>query len=204
LKRKNILKTTLAIFQTTNTKPSGYSTSFLTNSNSNTNTQSHSQSREKKNPPKLLRKANSGSFTSKGEYLSQSGEDISGIETNKEQIVMCLKNKLCFGKLYEKIDALEKINSTNFSNKSFFLILCDIKINQFVFSGLYKYYSDKERYIKIYGDERSPNYILLKDIKGKIKYKIFEDNNQNDVTPSSFVLINHFRFTSNAIIIIKN
>ena len=203
-KKKYIKNNTCNFSNIKNTKPSGYSTSFLTNSNSNTNTQSHSQSREKKNPPKLLRKANSGSFTSKGEYLSQSGEDISGIETNKEQIVMCLKNKLCFGKLYEKIDALEKINSTNFSNKSFFLILCDIKINQFIFSGLYKYYSDKERYIKIYGDERSPNYILLKDIKGKIKYKIFEDNNQSDVTPSSFVLINHFRFTSNAIIIIKN
>jgi hypothetical protein len=203
-KKKYIKNNTCNFSNIKNTKPSGYSTSFLTNSNSNTNTQSHSQSREKKKPPKFLRKANSGSFNSKGEYLSQSGDDISGIETNKEQIVMCLKNKLCFGKLYEKIDALEKINSTNFSNKSFFLILCDIKINQFIFSGLYKYYIDKERYIKIYGDERSPNYILLKDIKGKIKYKIFEYNNGNDTSTSSFVLINHFRFTSNAIIIIKN
>ena len=34
-----------------------------------------------------MRKANSGSFNSKGEYLSQSGEEIPGIETNKEQIV---------------------------------------------------------------------------------------------------------------------
>ena len=188
-----------------NIKPSGYSASFLTNSNSNANTQSHSQSRENsKKPQKFLRKANSGTFNSKGEYLSQSREKISDIESNKTQIVNCLKYKLCFNKLYEKIDVLEKINSTNFSNKSFFLILCENKINQFIFSGLFKYYHDKERYIKIYGDERSPNYILLKDIKGEIKYKIYEDNGQINPTMRNFILTNHFRFTSNAIILIKN
>jgi hypothetical protein len=153
-----------------------------------------------------LRKANSGSFNSKGELLSQSGEELvtSEAESNKYQTVLCLKYKLNYNKLYEKIDVLEKINSTNFSNKSFFLVLCDKKINQFVFSGLYKYYHDKERYIKIYGDERSPNYILLKDIKGKIKYKIFEDNNQINSSISGFILSKNFRFTNNAIIIIKN
>ena len=188
-----------------NNKLSGFSNSFLTNSNSNANTQSHSQSREKsKKQQKFLRKANSGSFNSKGEYLSQSGEEISNIQSNKDQIVICLKYKLGFNKLYEKIDVLEKINSTNFSNKSFFLILCDKKINQFIFSGLFKYYHDKERYIKIYGDERSPNYILLKDIKGEIKYKIYEDKNQTNPSKDNFVLLNHFRFTSNALIIIKN
>ena len=151
-----------------------------------------------------MRKANSGSFFSNGELLSQSREEISKIESNKAQIVLCLKYRLSFNKLYEKIDALEKINSTNFSNKSFFVILCDNKINQFIFSGLFKYFHDKERYIKIYGDERSPNFILLKDLKGKIKYKIYEDNSQKNSSISSFILINHFRFTSNAIIIIKN
>ena len=181
------------------------STSFLTNSNANT--QSHSQSKEKyQKPPKFLRKANSGSFNSKGEYLSGCREDSSNteVESNKNQTVLCLKYKLNFNKLYEKIDVLERINSTNFSNKSFFVVLCDNKKNQFIFSGLYKYYHDKERYIKIYGDERSPNYILLKDIKGKIKYKIFEDNNQINSSISGFIVINHFRFTNNAIIIIKN
>ena len=188
-----------------NNKPNVNSNSFFTNSNANTNTRSHSQSKEKNNKiPKYLRKANSGPFNSKGELLSQSGEETSVIESNKKQIVLCLKYKLSFHKLYEKIDALEKINSTNLSNKSFFLILCDYKDNQFFFSGLFKYYHDKERYIKIYGDERSPNYILFKDIKGRIKYKIYEDNNQINSSISSFILINHFRFTSNALIIIKN
>lgn len=152
-----------------------------------------------------MRKANSGSFNSKGEYLSQSGEDISNIESNKTQIVICLKYKLYFNKLYEKIDVLEKINSTNFSNKSFFLILCENKVNQFIFSGLFKYYHDKERFIKIYGDERSPNYILFKDIKREIKYKIYEYNSQINQNPSlnNFILKTHFRFTNNSIIIIK-
>ena len=205
-KKKYIINNTCNYSSNKNNKASGYSASFLTNSNTNTNnTQSHSQSKEKnKIPSKFLRKANSGSFNSKGEYLSQNGEEITNIESNKNQIIICLKYKLSFNKLYEKIDALEKINSTNFSNKSFFLILCDNKINKFIFSGLFKYYHDKERYIKIYGDERSPNYILLKDIKGRIKYKIFEDNNQINSSISSFILINHFRFTSNAVIIIKN
>ena len=186
-------------------KQNGHSTSSFTNSNANTNTRSHSQSKEKnKKIPKYLKKANSGPFNSKGELLSQSGEETSVIESNKKQIALCLKYKLSFHKLYEKIDALEKINSTNLSNKSFFLILCDYKDNQFFFSGLFKYYHDKERYIKIYGDERSPNYILFKDIKGRVKYKIYEDNNQINSSISSFILINHFRFTSNALIIIKN
>jgi hypothetical protein len=188
-----------------NNKPSGYSASFFTNSNTNTNAQSHSKSKERnKKVKKFLRKANSGSFNSKGELLSQSGEEIANIESNKKQIVICLKYKLHFNKLYEKIDSLEKINSTNLSNKSFFLILCDIKENQFIFSGLFKYYHDKERYIKIYGDERSPNYILLKDIKGRIKYKIYENNLQINSSKNSFILVNHFSFTSNALIIIKN
>ena len=188
-----------------NNKPNGHSNSFFTNSNANTNIRSYSQSKEKnKKIPKYLRKANSGPFYSKGELLSQSGEETSVIESNKKQIVICLKYKLSFHKLYEKIDALEKINSTNLSNKSFFLILCDYKNNQFFFSGLFKYYHDKERYIKIYGDERSPNYILFKDITGRMKYKIYEDNNQMNSSISSFILINHFRFTSKALIIIKN
>ena len=174
-----------------NNKPNGHSNSFFTNSNTNTNIRSYSQSKEKnKKIPKYLRKANSGPFYSKGELLSQSGEETSVIESNKKQIVICLKYKLSFHKLYEKIDALEKINSTNLSNKSFFLI--------------FKYYHDKERYIKIYGDERSPNYILFKDITGRMKYKIYEDNNQMNSSISSFILINHFRFTSKALIIIKN
>jgi hypothetical protein len=182
-----------------------FSTSYMTNSNTNANTQSYSQSKEKNiKPPKALRKANSGSFNSKGEYLCQNTDEMTNIESNKNQIIMCLKYKISFNKLYEKIDALEKINSTNLSNKSNFLILCEYKMNQFIFSGLFKYHQDKERYIKIYGNERSPNYILLKDIKSKLKFKIYEDNSQTNYSVRGFISMNHFRFTSNAIIIIKN
>ena len=93
-----------------NNKPSGYSASFFTNSNTNTNAQSHSKSKERnKKVKKFLRKANSGSFNSKGELLSQSGEEIANIESNKKQIVICLKYKLHFNKLYEKIDYMKKL-----------------------------------------------------------------------------------------------
>jgi hypothetical protein len=58
-----------------NNKHNGHSNSFFTNSNANTNTRSHSQSKEKNNNiPKYLRKANSGPFNRKGEFLSQSRE----------------------------------------------------------------------------------------------------------------------------------
>ena len=53
-------------------------TSSLTNSNLNTNnsnTQSHSKSKSKEKMKILYRKSNSGSFNSKGEYISQKVED---------------------------------------------------------------------------------------------------------------------------------
>ena len=182
-------------------------TNSLTNSNLNTNnsnTQSHSKSKSKEKLQKI--KLNNGSFNSKGDYISQILENKMSIEGNKEQTIMCLKHKLLFTKLYEKIDALEKINSTCFSSKSFFAILCENKINlkQFVFNGLYKFYKDKEKFVKIYGDEKSPNYILLKDIKEQRKYDIFEDNNVVNTFVNKFTLTNHFKFTSNSMILVKN
>jgi len=182
--------------------------SSLTNSNLNTNnsnTQSHSKSKSKEKILKLNRKSNSGSFNIKGEYISNNVDDYINLECNKENTILCLKHKLLFNKLYEKIDALEKLNSICFSTKSFFIILCENKanINNFIFSGLYKFYKDKEKFIKIYGDERSPNYILLKDIKEQKFYNIFEDNNIVNTFVNKFILINHFKSTKNAMILVK-
>ena len=182
-------------------------TSSLTNSNLNTNnsnTQSHSKSKSKEKMKILYRKSNSGSFNSKGEYISQKVEDNLKLESNKEKTIKCLKNKLLFSKLYEKIDALEKISSTSFSTKSFFVILCENKINQYKFNGLFKYYKDKEKFIKIYGDEKCPNYILFKDINVQNKYQIIEDNDASNILNNKFTLLNHFKSTNNAIILIKN
>ena len=185
-------------------------TNSLTNSNLNTNnsnTQSHSKSKSKEKIKKIFKKSNSGSFNNKGEYISQNVEDNLKLESNKEKTIECLKNKLLFNKLYEKIDALEKISSTSFSTKSFFVILCENKRNQnqYKFNGLFKFYKDKGKFIKIYGDEKCPNYILFKDIKIQKKYIIFEDNSSSSNTSNNkFTLLNNFKSTNNAIILIKN
>ena len=183
-------------------------TNSLTNSNMNTNnsnTQSHSKSKEK--PQHLLRNANSSTFVNKIEQIPQVSEIYTNIESNKEQTVICLKYKLMFNKLYEKIDVLEKVNITSFSSKNFYVILCDNKLNlnHFMFSSLFKYYKDKKKFIKIYGDEKNPNYILLKDIIEKKKFQIYEDNNSIvNSSVNTFTLINRFKFTNNAMIFVKN
>ena len=183
-------------------------TNSLTNSNMNTNnsnTQSHSKSKEK--PQHLLRNANSSSFVNKIEQIPQVSEIYTNVESNKEQTIMCLKYKLMFNKLYEKIDVLEKVNITSISSKNFYVILCDNKLNlnHFIFNSLFKYYKDKKKFIKIYGDEKNPNYILLKDIIEKKKFQIYEDNNSIvNSSVNTFTLTNHFKFTNNAMIFVKN
>ena len=183
-------------------------TNSLTNSNMNTNnsnTQSHSKSKEK--PQHLLRNANSSSFVNKIEQIPQVSEIYTNIESNKEQTIMCVKYKLMFNKLYEKIDVLEKVNITSISSKNFYVILCDNKLNlnHFIFNSLFKYYKDKKKFIKIYGDEKNPNYILLKDIIEKKKFQIYEDNNSIvNSSVNTFTLTNHFKFTNNAMIFVKN
>ena len=181
-------------------------TNSLTNSNLNTNnsnTQSHSKSKEKSQH--FLKKNNSGTFNNKGENIIQISD--MNIEDNKIQTMICLKYKLLFNKVYEKIDVLEKANISSLPQKNFFVILCENKknSNQFLFSGLFKYYKDKERFIKIYGDERNPNYIFLKEIALKKKFLIYEDNNNSIVNPSvnTFSITNRFKFTNNAIIFVK-
>ena len=183
-------------------------TNSLTNSNMNTNnsnTQSHSKSKEK--PQHLLRNTNSSSFVNKIEQIPQVSEIYTNIESNKEQTIMCLKYKLMFNKLYEKIDVLEKVNITSISSKNFYVILCDNKLNlnHFIFNSLFKYYKNKKKFIKIYGDEKNPNYILLKDIIEKKKFQIYEDNNSIvNSSVNTFTLTNHFKFTNNAMIFVKN
>ena len=181
-------------------------TNSLTNSNLNTNnsnTQSHSKSKDKSQH--FLRKNNSGTFNNKEENMIQISD--MNIEDNKTKTMICLKYKLLFSKDYEKVDVLEKAKISSLTQQNFFVILCENKknSNQFLFNGLFKYYKDKERFIKIYGDERNPNFIFLKDIAIKKKFLIYEDNN-NNITNSSvntFTITNCFKFTNNAIIFVK-
>ena len=184
-------------------------TNSLTNSNLNTNnsnTQSHSKSKSKDKNIKLNRKSNSGSFNIKEDYASNNGENYINLECNLENTILCLRDKLLFNKVYEKVDVIEKIKSTSYPEKSFFVILCEnkIDINNFMFFGLYKFYKDQEKFIKIYGDERSPNYILLKDITEQKQYNIFVDINVVNTFVNKFILTNHFKSTNNAMLIVKN
>ena len=184
-------------------------TNSLTNSNLNTNnsnTQSNSKSKSKDKNLKLNRKSNSGSFNIKEEYSSNNGENYINLECNLENTILCLRDKLLFNKVYEKVDVIEKIKSSCFPTKSFFVILCEnkIDINNFIFYGLYKFYKEQEKFIKIYGDERSPNYILLKDITEQKKYNIFVDINVVNTFVNKFILTNHFKSTNNAVLIVKN
>ena len=156
-----------------------------------------------------LRKANSGSFNNKGELISN---EVSSDETifnnvfkgNKNEVIFCLKYKIIFNKLYEKIDVLEKIKTMK--DKCFFVILCECIKKYFIFIGLFIYIQEKESFIKLYGDEKSPASILVKDLKNrKGKYNIYEDKEKSNSNTSmvSFHLMEKLNFDNNCIVICK-
>ena len=77
-----------------------------------------------------------------------------------------------------------------------------------------KYYHNKNRFIKIYGDDNAQNVISMKNIDinnyyiYQTKYSIIQNKdkdknkNKNDMH-LTFELINEFKFTSNAVILCK-
>ena len=157
----------------------------------------------------LIRKrANSGLFSPKTETENDIKKDFDINISNKNQTSIILKEKINYIKSYEKNDVLEKINKTLNSNKSSFIILCDKKdINHdiFNFSGLFKYYENQKRFIKIYGNEKCPNVILIKDINN-MNYNIYENKiiqTEDNKTQFFFEPINSFYFSFNSIIICK-
>ena len=206
----------------TNNNISGKNNKSLTNNNNtnnciqNYNYYNHKSLPRSKEKIKIrinyLRKANSGSFNNKGEYISNETIEYVGDNSargicNKSEVIFCLKYKIVFNKLYEKIDVFEKIKIINNGARCFLIVLCEIKKISFAFCGLFKYYNEKESFRKIYGDERCPSYILLKDIKNGNKYNVYEDKNKYDTsvtTVKSFILMEKFRFCNNCVIICKN
>ena len=157
-----------------------------------------------------MKKANSGLFKSKIE-TSDNKEELDINISNKKQTLIILKEKIIFLKSYEKIDVLEKIRKTLNCNKSCFIILCDNKYKSnnndlFIFRGLFKYYENQKRFIKIYGDEKCPNIILTKDINNS-NYKIYENKiiqNEENKIQFLFEPIVSFYFSFNSFIICKN
>ena len=156
----------------------------------------------------LIRKANSGLFSSKIQSEIQSKNEFNINISNKKQTLIILKDKIKFLKTYEKNDVLEKITKTLNCNKSSFIILCENNNNNndfFVFNGLFKYYENHKRFIKIYGNEKVPNVILIKNINSS-NYRIYENKiiqNEGNKIQFFFDQIDSFYFSFNSIIICK-
>ena len=154
-----------------------------------------------------IKKVNRSIYNSKCEYENDYN-DINEINiSNKNQTLIILKEKIKFLKNYEKNDVIEKMKNIS-SNKSNFIILCDNKNDNdksFVFRGLFKYYENHKKFIKIYGNEKCINSISLKNINSS-DFEIFENkiiqNEENNIH-FLFDLIDYFYFSFNSIIICK-
>ena len=187
----------------------------------------------------IVHKANSGIFNYKNRAFFNLLDENSFRPCNKKLTIQTLKQELIYSRSYIKIDVLEKILKTFNSDNSFFIIVCekyikvddnkDVNINDknnngyknesndnfiLLFKSLMKYYHNKNRFIKIYGDDNAQNVISMKNIdinnyyiyqtKFSIKKNKDKDKNKNkNDMHLTFELINEFKFTSNAVILCK-
>jgi hypothetical protein len=188
-------------------------------------TRSNSKSSRSKDKKIVVNKANSSSFN----YKNESSSSFICYEnsfrcSNKKHTIITLKENLIYSKSYIKIDVLEKIMKTFNSDSSFFIIFCEkyIKVNNdknygdniknenfiLLFKSLMKYYKNQNRFIKIYGDQRAPNVISVRNININNFYiyqtKCFQKPNK-DISDISLIFepINEIKFTTNAIILCK-
>ena len=208
------------------------STNSINNKNKHSNsssftgaTRSNSKSSRSKDKKIVVNKANSSSFNYKNESTTSLIYDENSFRiSNKKHTVIALKENLIYSKSYIKIDVLEKIIKTFNSDNSFFLIFCEkyIKVNNdkndgdniqnenfiLLFKSLMKYYKNQNRFIKIYGDQRAPNVISVRNININNFYiyqtKCFQKPNK-DISDISLIFepINEIKFTTNAIILCK-
>ena len=187
----------------------------------------------------IVHKANSGTFNYKNGTFFNLLDENSFRPGNKKLTIQTLKQELIYSRSYIKIDVLEKILKTFNSDNSFFIIVCEkyIKVDDnkgdnindkinngyknesndnfiLLFKSLMKYYHNKNRFIKIYGDDNAQNVISMKNIdinnyyiyqtKFSIKKNKDKDKNKNkNDMHLTFELINEFKFTSNAVILCK-
>lgn len=188
-------------------------------------TRSNSKSSRSKDKKIVVNKANSSSFNYKNESSSSFiNDEISFRCSNKKHTIITLKENLIYSKSYIKIDVLEKIIKTFNSDRSFFIIFCEkyIKVNNdnnygdgiqnenfiLLFKSLMKYYKNQNRFIKIYGDQKAPNVISVRNININnyciYQTKCFQKQNK-DINDISLIFepINEIKFTINAIILCK-
>ena len=165
---------------------------------------------ENKNGNKLnIRKANSGLLKVQLDSDIENKSEFSINISNKNQTLIILKDKIKFSKLYEKNDVIDRLKRNTNNNKNNFIILCEQSgqnnNSDFIFCGLFKYYENRKKFYKIYGNEEIPNNILIKDIN-RNNYIIYENKiiqNEKNKIQFLFEKLNSFYFSFNAIIICK-
>ena len=156
-----------------------------------------------------IRKANSGFIKVKlDSEIQNKGESNINI-SNKSQTLIILKDKVKFLNINEKNEVLEIIKKDFRNGKNIFIIFCErskeINNSEFFFLGLFKYFENSKRFIKIYGKEELPNFILLKNIN-KENYNIYENKiiqNEENQTQFLFEQLTKFYFSFNSFIICK-
>jgi len=159
---------------------------------------------KEKNNKIIIKKANSGSFRN-GISLKLTETEEKNIKNygNKQSTINVLKIFLKYNKKNVKIEALNNIEKTFNSNKSFYVIICQKsmgnnvnKNDKFIFKSLMKLYRKQNRFIKIYGEENEPNVISIKNIN---RFEIYLVHLKNEL----FYLeqINELKFNVNAIIL---
>ena len=190
-------------------------TSANTNSNTRTYTRSNSRSSRTKDNKNDIN-SNNGCCFKKTKSQSYLNHIVPVVVNNGNyfQTANTLKNKLVYSKTYEKKDVLDKILSS--TSNGYYLIMCynnnHKKQNErnntcgvieceFMFLGLFKYYNIKERFIKIYGNEKCQNIIPLKQLTTSLN-DVF-DIYVVDTNNTMFYIQSKYAFNDKSYVILK-
>ena len=156
-----------------------------------------------------IRKANSGFIKVKLDSDIQNKGELNINISNKSQTLIILNDKVKFFNINEKSEVFNIIKNDFRTGKNIFIIFCEKSKeknnNEFFFLGLFKYFENNKRFIKVFGNEEIPNYILLKNIN-KENYIIYENKiiqNEENQIQFLFEQLNKFYFSFNSFIICK-
>ena len=190
-------------------------TSANTNSNTRTYTRSNSRSSRTKDNKNDINSNNNGCCFKKTKSQSYLNRIVPVVVNNGNyfQTANTLKNKLVYSKTYEKKDVIDKILSS--TSNGYYLIMCynnNKKQNErdnthgvveceFMFLGLFKYYNTKERFIKIYGNEKCQNIIPLKQLTTSLN-DVF-DIYVVDTNNTMFYIQSKYAFNDKSYVILK-
>ena len=104
--------------------------------------------------------------------------------SNLKQTKIILKKYINYSRVQDKNEVLKAIQKNNDLNTCNFIILCEKKINTnhllFTFIGLFKYSDREKKIIKVYGNEKCPTHILIKNLINNNYYNIYENKIINE------------------------